>query len=319
MNVIFMGTPEFAVPSLSSLAASAHKIIRVITQPDRPKGRSKTPCPSPVKKIAQDLGLEILQPANVNDEAVIKELRDLSPDCIVVVAFGQLLSYSIIHLPRYQCVNIHSSLLPKLRGAAPINWAIIRGESVTGVTVMVMTVKMDAGDIILQKTIPIVSGENAGELEKRLAPAGAELLLEALDLIENGKATYTRQDENEVTFAPKIKKGDGLISWSQETEKIHNHIRGLTPAPGAYTFSVKSNTAEKKRIIVKKTNICDMKKTKTSFSPGTVIEIAPCGIHVATLDGFICITRLQPEGKREMGVQEYIHGYKTKANDTFIS
>ena len=310
MNVVFMGTPEFAVPSLRSLATSTHKIIAVVTQPDKPKGRSKIPCPSPVKEAARELGLGIMQPVNINEEAVVKQLRHLSPDCIVVVAFGQFLSIPIINLPKYRCINIHASLLPKLRGAAPINWAIIQGEPVTGVTAVVMTAKMDAGDIIAQKTTPVFPGENAGELEKRLASMGAELLTETLNRIETGSATYTKQNENEVTFAPKLKKENGLIPWSQETQRIHNLIRGVTPSPGAYAYYCTKDTEEKKRLIILKTQIHEASNIKTSLKPGTVVEIAPCGIHVATLDGFLCITRLQPEGKRAMDAQEYTRGHK---------
>ncbi|HHT9108949.1 MAG TPA: methionyl-tRNA formyltransferase [Candidatus Wunengus sp. YC63] len=319
MNVVFMGTPEFAVPSLRSLATSTHKVIAVVTQPDRPKGRSKIPCPSPVKEAAQELGLEIMQPININEEAVVKQLQCLSPDCIVVVAFGQFLSTPIINLPGYRCINIHASLLPKLRGAAPINWAIIQGETVTGVTSVVMTAKMDAGEIIAQKTTPIFPLENAGEVEKRLASMGAELLIDTLNRIETGNATYTKQDEKEVTFAPKLKKEIGLISWSQETQKIHDLIRGVTPSIGAYTYYCAKDTEEKKRLIILKTQIHESLNTKTSLNPGTVVEIALCGIHVATMDGFLCITRLQPEGKRAMDAQEYTRGHKVVAHDMFIS
>ncbi len=319
MNVVFMGTPEFAVPSLCSLATSTHKIAAVVTQPDRPRGRSKIPRPSPVKERAQALGLKILQPVNVNDEPVVKQLQYLSPDCIVVVAFGQFLSNAILHLPRYRCLNIHASLLPKFRGAAPINWAIMQGEIVTGVTAVVMTARMDAGDIIAQKTTPISPDENAGELEKRLSEMGAEELIDALHLVETEKATYTKQDENGVTFAPKLKKENGLILWSQETQKIHNLVRGMTPSPGAYTYFIKNDSPEKKRVIILKTQIHDTRKTKTAFNPGIVADIATCGIHVATMDGFICITQLQPEGKRPMDAQEYLRGHKITGGDMFVS
>ncbi|MCF6149255.1 MAG: methionyl-tRNA formyltransferase [Candidatus Kuenenia sp.] len=320
MNVIFMGTPEFAVPSLSTLAKSTYNVVAVITQPDRPKGRSKTPCPSPVKIKAKELGLEILQPVNVNDEPVIKQLKGYAPDFIVVVAFGQLLSNQIINIPRFKCINIHSSLLPKYRGAAPINWAIIKGETVTGVTSMLMVLKMDAGDIIAQKSTSIFPDENAGELEKRLSFMGAELLLESLDLITTETARYKKQDEKEVTFAPKLKKEDGLISWSEKTQEIHNRIRGVFPAPGAYSFYNKKSTSEaKKRIILLKTHIHEGCGTKESVKPGTIVETATCGIHVATYDGSICITRLQPEGKRAMDAQDFIRGYKIIPQDMFTS
>lgn len=314
-----MGTPEFAVPSLCSLARSTHEITAVVTQPDRPKGRSKIPSPSPVKKKAQELGLKILQPVNVNDETAVKQLQDLSPECIVVVAFGQFLSNAILQLPRYRCLNIHASLLPKYRGAAPINWSIIHGETVTGVTAVVMTTRMDAGDVLAQKATPLSSDENAGELEKRLSAMGAELLIDTLQLTETGTATYTKQDEHGVSFAPKLKKEHGLILWRQETQKIHNLIRGMTPSPGAYTYFLKSGSKEKIRIIIQKTQIHDSPKTKPSLNPGMISEITPCGIHVATLDGAICIIQVQPEGKRSMDAQEYLRGHKITVGDMLVS
>jgi methionyl-tRNA formyltransferase len=323
MKVVFMGTPEFAVPSLSLLAKTSHNIVGIVTQPDRPKGRSKVPSPSPIKERALGLGLKVMQPVNVNDAVVVKQLQNLASDCIVVVAFGQFLSSSIINFPRHRCINIHASLLPKYRGAAPINWAIIRGETVTGVTSMLMTVKMDAGDIIMQNKTSISPDETAGELEKRLSLIGADLLVETLDLIETGSATYTKQNDNDITIAPKLKKEDGLINWSQETQKVHNLIRGLTSSPGAYTYFCSETDSkelkDRKRIIIQKTQIHDRFKVGTSLAPGTVVEITSCGIHVATLDGFICITQLQPEGKRIMDAQEYLRGYKVKLQDTFIS
>lgn len=320
MNVIFMGTPEFAVPSLSFLAKSRYNVVAVVTQPDRPKGRSKRPCPSPVKFKALELGCEILQPANVNDEPVIEQLKRYAPDFIVVVAFGQFLSSRIIDIPRFKCINIHSSLLPKYRGAAPISWAIIKGETMSGVTSMVMTLKMDAGDIIAQKSASISPDENAGELEKRLSFIGAELLLETLDSIATETARYKKQDEEKVTFAPKLKKEDGLISWSEKTQEIHNRIRGVTPVPGAYAFYNKNNLPEtRKRIILLKTRIHEGCRTQESIIPGTVVETATCGIHVATLDGSICITQLQPEGKRAMDAQDFIRGYKVTSQDMFTA
>lgn len=319
MNVVFMGTPEFAVPSLCSLTRSTHRITAVVTQPDRPKGRSKISSPSPVKGKAQELGLKILQPVNVNDDTVVKQLQALSPECIVVVAFGQFLSNAILHLPRHRCLNIHASLLPKYRGAAPINWSIMHGETVTGVTSVVMTARMDAGDVLAQKTTPLLPDENAGALEKRLSAMGAELLIDTLHLIETGSATYTKQDEHGVSFAPKLKKEHGLILWRQETQKIHNLVRGMTPSPGAYAYFLKSGSKERVRIIIQKTQIHEAPEAKPSLNPGMISEITPCGIHVATLDGTICITQVQPEGKRAMDAQEYLRGHKITAGDMLVS
>ncbi|MCF6157198.1 MAG: methionyl-tRNA formyltransferase [wastewater metagenome] len=319
MNIVFMGTPGFAVPSLRLLAKSAHRVLAVITQPDRPKGRSKVPSPSPVKEEAITSGLKIMQPVNVNNEEVVKQLRDLSPDCIVVVAFGQFLSRTILRIPQYQCINIHASLLPKYRGAAPINHAIIQGETITGVTSLVMTPKMDAGDIIAQKETSVFPNETAGELEKRLASMGAELLMETLSLMEAGKATYAQQDETQVSFAPKLTKEDGLIVWTQETRKIHNKIRGVTPSPGAYTYYVKNGSPERQRIIIARAQVHNGLKIKTSLKPGTVAEVGPCGIHVVTFDGFICVTQIKPEGGRVMDVQEYLRGNKMEPHDMFVS
>lgn len=320
MNILFVGTPEFAIPSLISLARSSHRILSVITQPDRPKGRGRTHYPPPVKEEAKKLGLDVMQPANINEDTFAQQLRSLSPDCIAVVAFGQFLSDKIIRLPKYGCINIHASLLPKYRGAAPVNWAIIQGETITGVTAMQMTTRMDAGDIIAQKTTPISPEETAGELERRLACLGAELLIETLGLIESGNATYVKQNDELATFAPKLKKEDGLIQWDMETQKVHNLIRGVTPAPGAYTYYRKSGTTEKRRFIILKTRThYEVELRKSLQNPGELIEISPCGIHVATSDGLICITRLQPEGRRPMDFQEYIRGHKMSPGDIFVS
>lgn len=319
MKIVFMGTPEFAVPSLYSLTVSSHKVIAVVTQPDRPRGRSKIPSPSPVKVKAQERGLKILQPVNINDEPIVRQLQDLSPECIVVVAFGQFLSNTILQIPRHRCLNIHASLLPKYRGAAPINWAIMQGEAVTGVTAVVMTARMDAGEIIAQEATPLPMSENAGGLEKRLSVMGAELLIDALHLIETGKATYTQQDENGVSFAPKLKKEHGLILWAQGAQKIHNLVRGLTPSPGAYAYLLKNDSKERVRILIQNTQIHDMSKTTSPLAPGMICEITPCGIHVATVDGIICITQLQPEGKRVMDAQEYIRGHRITAGDMLVS
>ncbi len=206
MNVVFMGTPEFAVPSLKYLIESKHDVISVITQTDKPKGRKGKPEAPPVKNVALAAKLPVIQPENVNSELVIEKLKTLNPDVIVVVAFGQKISNEILDLPKYKCVNIHASLLPKYRGAAPINYAIINGEKETGITTMIMSEKMDAGNVIIRKSLTIDPDETTGELGDRLSKLGAETLRESLMQIETGNAKYTQQDESLVSLAPKIKK-----------------------------------------------------------------------------------------------------------------
>ena len=211
MNVVFIGTPEFAVPSLKCLIESKHDVAAVLTQTDKPKGRKGKPEAPPVKNIALDAGLQVIQPENVNSEQVIEELEKLSPDVIVVVAFGQKISDKILNLPKHKCVNIHASLLPKYRGAAPINWAVVNGEKETGITTIIMSNKMDAGDVIIRKSLTIGPEETAGELGNRLSRLGAETLLDSLTQIETGDAKYTQQDESLVSLAPKIKKKQTVL------------------------------------------------------------------------------------------------------------
>ena len=212
MNVVFMGTPEFAVPSLKCLSESKHNILAVITQTDKPKGRKGKPCAPPVKNIAMDVGFHVIQPDNINDDLIIEKLKELDPDVIAVVAFGQKISSEILNLPKYRCVNVHASLLPKYRGAAPINWAVINGEEEAGITTIIMSEKMDAGEMIVQKSLTIGPEETAGELGNRLSRLGAKTLLESLMQIETGSAKYTKQDEVLVSLAPKIKKKTGLLT-----------------------------------------------------------------------------------------------------------
>ncbi|HJO56479.1 MAG TPA: methionyl-tRNA formyltransferase, partial [Candidatus Scalindua sp.] len=231
MNVVFMGTPEFAVPSLKYLIESKHDVIAVLTQTDKPKGRKGKPEAPPVKNIALDVGLPVIQPENVNSRQVIEKLEKLNPDVIVVVAFGQKISNEILDLPKHKCVNIHASLLPKYRGAAPINWAIVNGEKETGITTIIMSDKMDAGYVIIRKSLTIGPEETAGELGDRLSKLGANTLSESLTQIETGNAKYTQQDESLVSLAPKIKKKGGLIDWNQGEDKIHDFVRGMNPKP----------------------------------------------------------------------------------------
>lgn len=331
MNIVFLGTSDFAVPSLRSLIASNHKILTVVTQPDRPKGRSNRPCASPVKVIASDCGLRIIQPENVNHPETVLLLKELCPDIIVVVAYGQKLSLQILAIPKYQCINVHASLLPKYRGAAPVNWAIIKGEEVTGVSVMIMGERMDAGDIIAHRSLAIYPHETAGELSERLAVLGAETLLFALEQIANGTAVPLAQDSANATYARKLEKEDSRINWNQDAKKIHNFIRGTTPRPGAYSV-LSSPTplpspsrgegrvgGAKTRIIILKTEINhgQANLSMPHFEAGSIIDISAKRINVAAIDSSIWITMLQPEGKRAMSAAEFARGHNIKIGDRF--
>ncbi len=315
MNVVFMGTPEFAVPSLKCLIESKHNVISVITQTDKPKGRKGKPEAPPVKNVAQAAGLPVIQPENVNSEQTIEKLEKLNPDVIVVVAFGQKISDKILDLPKHRCVNIHASLLPKYRGAAPINWAIINGEKETGITTIIMSDKMDAGAVIIRKSLTIGPEETAGELADRLSKLGAETLLGSLMQIETGNAKYTQQEEELVSLAPKIKKADGLIDWNQGEEKIHNFVRGMNPKPSAYTFLIRNNSKE--RIIILKTERDNSSHNGSVIVPGTITDISSHGIKTATGDGSIWIKEVKPEGKRMMSADAFSRGNDLKENYLF--
>ena len=315
MNIVFMGTPDFAVPSLKSLIESKYNVATVITQTDKPKGRKSQLCTPPVKNIALDSGLKIVQPENVNDKIIIEKLKEINPDVITVVAFGQKISSEILDLPRYKCINIHASLLPKYRGAAPINWALINGEEETGVTSIILQEKMDAGKMIIQKSIRIGPDETAGELNNRLSVLGAEVLMDSLKQIETGTAKYILQDEKLVTYAPKLKKKDGLINWNHSTEEIHNFVRGMNPWPAAYTTLIRNTSKE--RIIILETEKDTPSDTETNRIPGTIIDISDRGIKVATKNGCIWIKEVKPEGKQSMSAVAFSRGRDVKVNYLF--
>lgn len=310
-----MGTPDFAVPSLKALIESKYNVATVITQTDKPKGRKSQLCAPPVKNIALDSGLKIVQPENVNDKIIIEKLKEINPDVITVVAFGQKISSEILDLPRYKCINIHASLLPKYRGAAPINWALINGEEETGVTSISLQEKMDAGKMIIQKSIRISPDETTGELNNRLSILGAEVLMDSLKQIETGTAKYTLQDEKLVTYAPKLKKKDGLINWNHSTEEVHNFVRGMNPWPAAYTTLIR-NTSEE-RIIILETELDTPSDTETNKIPGTIIDISDRGIMVATKNGCIRIKEVKPEGKQSMSAVAFSRGRDVKVNYLF--
>lgn len=299
MKVVFMGTPDFAVPTLKRIHESKYNIPLVITQPDRPKGRGKKLASPPVKVEAEKLGIKVLQPENVNTKETIELLESISPDVIVVVAYGQILKEEILNLPKYGCINVHASLLPYYRGAAPINWAIINGEKKTGITTMYMDKGLDTGDMLLKKEILIGENETAGQLHDRLKEIGAELLVETLHYIEKGQIERTPQDNSIATYAPILNKSIGKINWEKTAVEIHNLVRGLNPWPCAY-FEYNSM---KVKVFV--TEVC--KETKEG-NIGQVVKVNNEGIYVSTAKDCLVIKELQFPNKKRMKVSEYLKG-----------
>ncbi|WP_341877355.1 methionyl-tRNA formyltransferase [Defluviitalea saccharophila] len=307
MKIVFMGTPDFAVPSLQKLIDEKYYIAAVVTQPDRPKGRGKKMVAPPVKELAVKYDIPIFQPERVRNPEFIETLRSIAPDLIVVIAFGQILPKEILDIPTYGCINVHGSLLPKYRGAAPIQWAIINGEKITGVTTMFMDEGMDTGDMILKKEIPIEPEYTAGDLHDIMAPVGADLLKDTLDELIRGNIKREKQDEDEATYAPMLKKENGLIDWSQPSYKIINLIRGLSPWPSAYTFY------KDQMMKIWKAEVYN--KTYEHHTIGEIVEVIKNkGLVVKTGDSSLLITEMQaPNGKR-MTVEEYLRGHDIEQN-----
>ena len=296
-----MGTPDFALVSLEALYEAGHEITAVVTQPDRPKGRKKEPVFSPVKEYALSKGLTLLQPERIRDEEWIERLSDVGADLFVVAAFGQILPKKILDMPRFGCINLHASLLPEYRGAAPIQQAILDGKKVTGVTIQQMSEKLDAGDIIAMKETPIGEEETGGELFDRLSVLGAGLLTETIPLIESGNIDPRPQDESRSTYVKMLKKEDGHLDFNLSAPELYNRIRGLDPWPGAYVSAGSS-----KLKIWKSRALASENRTET---PGTVIAAAKDGIDVVCAGGGILrITQLQAEGKKRMAAADYLRG-----------
>jgi methionyl-tRNA formyltransferase len=302
MRIVFMGTPEFAVPSLKRMHEAGHDIALVVTQPDRPAGRGRSLRSPPVKVTATELGLPLEQHETVNTDEFLARLRALSPDVIVVAAFGQILREDILECPPLGSINVHASILPRFRGVAPINWVIMKGESETGVTTMFMAKKVDAGEIILTRKTPIGDNETAGELYDRLAALGADLLIETLELVEKGAAPRMAQDPELVTYARKLKKSDGEMNWSADAVRVFDHVRGTTPWPGAFTHY------RGKVLRVLEATLGESAGCRGE--PGEILTIDESGIEVAVGTGSIRLTRLQPEGKGSMDAGAFVRGYR---------
>ncbi|HOQ07559.1 MAG TPA: methionyl-tRNA formyltransferase [Clostridiales bacterium] len=308
MRIVFMGTPDFAVPCLEALVRNGHDVAAVVTQPDKPVGRSQSvPKPPAVKEAAIRLGISnILQPEKIRTPEFAETLRRLEPDVIVTAAYGKILPKTILDIPRHGCINVHASLLPKYRGAAPIQWAIINGDSKTGVTTFFMDEGMDTGDIILMKETEIDPDMNAQELFDRLKVLGAEVLTETLEAIGNGTATRTPQDHSKATYVTMMTRETGLIDWSKSAAEIHNLVRGTDPWPGAYTFY------RGKRLKIWKTAVCRDQDILSAADgrdarPGTLLRRLKQGLIVATGNGLLTIKELQFENARRMSVAECGH------------
>ena len=308
MNIVFMGTPEFALPTLEKIHNSSHSILSVITQPDRPKGRGQKQVDSPIKKFALENNLPILQPATVNTKEFIASLLENRPDYIIVVAFGQILSETLLKVPKQFCINLHSSLLPKYRGAAPINRAILNGETRSGVTTMIMDKGMDTGDILLVDETPIEQNDDAQSLHDKLSEQGGKLVLETLSRLQKNDLLPTPQNSDLASYAPKLKKEESLIDWKIDAENIFNKIRGLSPWPGTHTLY------NGKRLAILKGEIV---LGESSDRPGHVERITDKGIEVGTGKNRLKITELKLEGKKAMPVKSFLSGYKITRDDIF--
>ena len=302
MRVIFMGTPDFSVGTLEAVLAAGHEVAAVVTQPDKPKGRGGAMSMSPVKEAALKHNLTVLQPQRAREEAFIEELRGYEADVIVVVAFGQLLPAEIIHMPKYGCINVHASLLPKYRGAAPIQWAVIDGCEYSGVTTMQMNEGLDTGDILLTEKVKLDPKETGGSLFDRLSESGAKLLVETLPMLEDGSAVFEKQPEESTTpYAAMISKKMGELDWAKSATELERLIRGLNPWPSAFSHlngktlkiweaSVEEENGEKK-------------------APGTVLQADAKGFRIQTGEGILKIDTLQMEGKKRMDAQAFLRGY----------
>lgn len=311
MKLVFMGTSEFARPTLRTLHHAGYDIGAVVTQPDRPAGRGLALVEPPVKLLAKELGLRVEQPDSLKESKVISLLRSVCPEIIVVVSYGLKLPREILDLPRHGCLNLHPSLLPRYRGAAPINWALINGEAETGISVIKMIPRMDAGDIVLQQRVDILPEENAGSLEARLSEMGAEMMLRAVELTAQGRADLRPQDEALATTAPKLRPQDRVIDWNRTSRQVRNLVRGLTPKPGAQTkFRGKIlEIAEVREIAIRGT--ADM-----GFESGRVVGLdMEMGPLVRTADGLLALIRVKPEGKRLMSGIEFSRGYRPESGE----
>lgn len=309
MKVIFMGTPDFAVGTLEALIEAGHEVVLAVTQPDKPKGRGKEMQFTPVKECALKHDIPVFQPRRVREAECIEELRKYNADIMVVVAFGQILPKEILEMCTYGCVNVHASLLPKYRGSAPIQWAIIDGEEVTGVTTMQMDEGLDTGDMLLKTEIPVEPKETGGSLFDKLAQAGAELCVETLEALQNGTVTPIPQGETTTAYAKMLDKQLGDINWNKTAVEIERLIRGLTPWPSAYT------NWNEKVMKIWDAEVSDIDVEMEDAKPGTIVKVEKDAFYVQTGEGLLKVCELQIPGKKRMDAGAFLRGYQVKVGE----
>ena len=306
MRIVFMGTPEFAVPSLEALLRSDDQVVGVVSQPDRPKGRGHQLVAPPVKLVAERAGIPILQPLKIRTPEFLQALSAWQPDLIAVAAYGRILHTPILRLPPMGCVNVHGSLLPKYRGAAPVQWAVINGETETGITTMLMDEGMDTGPMLLQEKLEISPDDTAGTLAPRLAELGGRLLVDTITQLKAGTLIAKMQDNGRATLAPLLKKEDGLIDWKMSATSLANRVRGLSPWPGAYTFFGEDRWNIWKAV----SNV-----GATTDTPGTIVAVNKQAIVVATGDGLLEIREIQTANSKRMSVGQFLAGHRVMAGE----
>ncbi len=299
MRIVFMGTPDFAVPSLKNLIKAGHEIVGVVTQPDRPKGRKQILTKSPIKQLAEMMGIQIYQPDRIRNKDAIEYVLNWEPELVVTAAYGQIIPDEILETPKYKGINVHASLLPKYRGAAPIHQSIIQGEKETGITIMYMVKELDAGDIISQVKVPIDARDNVGSLHDKLSQAGAELLIKTLEALEAGEIKPIPQDATMATFAPTLKRKDEWINWNKTNQQIYNQIRGLNPWPIAFTSFRGKDFKIFSAVPVDYTH---------QVEPGTILKVTKEKLLVAASTGALELKEVQPAGRKKMDIISFLQG-----------
>ena len=307
MKIVFMGTPDFAVPVLEALVAAGHEIVLAVTQPDKAVGRSKAPVPPPVKVCALAHGIPVFQPERIRRPEAMAEMEKIQADLGVVVAFGQILPQALLDLPKHGCFNVHASLLPMYRGASPINHVILAGETESGVTIMQMDAGIDTGDILLQEAVPLAEDETAETLAEKLSALGARLIVRAIEELEDGTLTRVPQ-EGETCYAGMLKKEMGLIDWKKSAEEVGRQVRGLLPWPGTYTFR------EGKKLIIGAVK-AEKQEVPPNLVPGAVLRADKSGLLVQTGEGALRILQIQPEGKKMMDAKAFLNGSRVSEGE----